>query len=413
MNDILTLDRPGIGIEPAPEASPEILRLVRGPRVIGELRGPHEGPTLLVVGSVHGNEPAGALALDRIFGRLEAAGLTEVNGRMTGLLGNRQALARKRRFLQHDLNRFWNVERVERLRARRGPLEAEAEELRELDQEIERLLREGEGRPVYLLDLHTTSGESSAFANLDDTLPNRRFALEFPVPLVVGIEEELAGTLANYLFERGFVTLGFEAGQHDDPTSVDRAEAAVWIALEAAGILPRGSRDEVAAARRLLAANRGDLPQVVEIRHRHEIRAGSGFEMRPGYRNFQVVRAGEFLARDARGEILAGETSRILMPLYQEQGEDGFFLVRPIRKFWLDLSTYLRQRRTERYLHYLPGVRAVRDEPNRFTVDRRYARWLARELFHLLGFRRRRALGRYLMMVRRPHDCPAERNPSC
>ena len=410
MNDVLTLEPPGGDVEIAPGISPEILRLVRGPRVIGELRGPQEGATLLVVGSLHGNEPSGALALDRVFGRLETAGLQEVRGRMVGLLGNRQALARRRRFLQHDLNRFWNVERVERLLRRDGPLEAEAEELRELGLEIERLLREGQGRPVYLLDLHTTSGDGTAFANLEDTLANRRFGLEFPVTVVVGIEEQLGGTLANYLFERGVVTLGFEAGQHDDPTSVDRAEAAIWIALEAAGVLPRGSRDEVAAARRLLQVNRGKQPHVVEVRHRQAVWPGSGFVMRPGYRNFQVVRADEVLAHDARGEIRAAETSRILMPLYQEQGEDGFFLVRPVRRFWLDLSSWLRQHRIERYLHLFPGVRAVPgepDEPERFTVDRRYARWLSLELFHLLGFRRRRELGRYLMMARRPYDEPS------
>lgn len=410
MNDVLTLHRPGVGIEDVPRASPEVVRLVRGPRVIGELRGPQEGPTLLVSGSLHGNEPAGALALDRIFGRLETAGLTEVRGRMVGLLGNRQALGRGRRFLQHDLNRFWSTERVARLRERTGLLEAEAEELRELDLEVERLLREGEGRPVFLLDLHTTSGQGPAFANLDDTLVNRRFALQFPVPLVVGLEEELAGTFTGYLSERGAVTLGFEAGQHDDPTSVDRAEAAVWIALEASGVLPRGSRPEAEEARRILAGNRGELPHVVEIRHRQAIRPGDGFVMRPGYRNFQEVDADELLAQDARSEIRAGFSSRILMPLYQELGEDGFFLVRPVWEFWLDLSAWLRRRRIERYLHLLPGVRAVPrepGEPERFTVDRRYARWLALELFHLLGFRRRRELGRYLMMIRRPYDEPS------
>lgn len=411
MNDVLTLHRPGVGFEDVQVTPPEILHLVRGPRVIGELRGPQEGATLLVSGSLHGNEPAGALALDRVFNRLEAAGLTKVRGRMVGLLGNRQALAKGRRFLQHDLNRFWVMDRIERLRGRTGPLEAEAEELRELDQEVERLLREGEGRPVYLLDLHTTSGQGPAFANLDDTLANRRFALHFPVPLVVGIEEELAGTFTNYLSERGVITLGFEAGQHDDPTSVDRAEAAIWIALEAAGILPRGSRPEAAEARRILATNRGDLPHVVEIRHRQAIRPGSGFVMQPGYRNFQAVEADELLAQDARGEIRADFSSRILMPLYQELGEEGFFLVRPVWKFWLDLSAGLRRRRVERYLHLLPGVKAVPREPGqpeRFTVDRRYARWLALELFHLLGFRRRRELGRYLMMIRRPYDEPSQ-----
>jgi predicted deacylase len=406
LNDVLTRSCLDFSeIEVAPEVSEDVRRLVHGPRVVGELRGGGAGgPTLICVGSVHGNEPSGALALDRIFTYLQTAGLTEVHGRMVGLLGNRRALAKNRRFLSQDLNRFWDPERAERLRTTGDRLEAEALELRELDHELERILRESEGHPVYLLDLHTTSGPGPAFGNLDDTLPNREFALKFPVPLVVGIEEEISGTLTNYAFELGVITLGFESGQHDDPTSIDRAEAAIWVALEASGVLPRGSRPEIAKAWQLLRTNRGELPHVVEIRHREAIRRGSGFQMRPGYRNLQAVKSGEIVASDHRGVMKIGEAALILMPLYQAQGDDGFFLVRPVRMMWLHLSTFLRRRRLGRFLHYLPGVRAIPDEPDRFSVNRRYARWFALELFHLLGFRRRGEFGRYLLLARRPHD---------
>lgn len=404
LNDMLSASWEGSEIAVADGVPDAVARIARGPRVMGELRTGKPGPTLICVGGVHGNEPAGVLGLDRIFQRLETAGLQDVCGRMVGLVGNRQALARNRRFLKHDLNRFWSPERCARLRRRSGPLEAEAEELRDLDKHLERLLAESEGQPVYFLDLHTTSGQGPAFANLDDTLPNREFALNFPVPLVVGIEEELAGTLTGYLFERGAMTLGFESGQHEDAHSVDLAEAAIWIALEASGILPRGSRAEVAEARRALDENRGGIPHVVEIRHRHGVQTGDGFKMRPGYRNFQNVRKGEVLAADNRGEMTSAESAMILMPLYQEQGEDGFFLVRRVHPFWLKLSAVVRQWHLERYLHLLPGVVPHAEEEGRFTVDRRYARWLALEIFHLLGFRRRGVAGPYLLMGRRPYD---------
>jgi succinylglutamate desuccinylase len=83
---------------------------------------------------------------------------------------------------------------------------------------------------------------------LDDSLPNRRFALSFPVPLVLGLEEELQGTMVFHWTAQGITCVAFEGGQHDDPRSVDRSEAAFWIALEAAALLPalgarrRGSR---------------------------------------------------------------------------------------------------------------------------------------------------------------------------
>ena len=37
-------------------------------------------------------------------------------------------------------------------------------------------------------------------------------------------------------FDRlGYMTLSFESGQHDDPESIDRAEGAIWMALEHVG----------------------------------------------------------------------------------------------------------------------------------------------------------------------------------
>lgn len=392
-------------IEELGGAVPEpVARLARGPRVLGDLRGRVDGPTLIAVGGLHGNEPAGALALQRLVRRLEAAPPDGLCGRLVALVGNRQALAQGCRFLRYDLNRFWTSERVERLRRSTDPLEAEAEELRDLDSAIEKILAARAGRPVYFLDLHTTSGAGAAFANLDDTLPNRAFALEFPVTLVVGIEEELGGTLASHLCDRGVITVGFESGQHREEAAVDRAEAAGWIALEAAGLLARGSRPEVAAARQLLAAHRGSRPHVVEVLHRHAISPGDEFRMLPGFHNFQPVRAGQVLACDHHGEIVAQHNGLLVMPLYQDQGEDGFFLVRQIHPMWLRLSRSVRRLSLDRYLHLLPGVHPNPALEDSYTIDRRYARWFALEIFHLLGYRRHGEAGRFVVMARRSHD---------
>jgi len=64
--------------------------------------------------------------------------------------------------------------------------------------------------------------------------------------------------------------------------------------------------------------------------------------MKEGYRGFQVIEAGETIALDKDGPVTAPERGRLLMPLYQEQGNDGFFLVRRVKRFWLRLSSVLR-----------------------------------------------------------------------
>jgi succinylglutamate desuccinylase len=78
----------------------------------------------------------------------------------------------------------------------------------------------------------------------------------------------------------------------------------------------------------ILQKSFAELPKVTRLVHAHHIKPGDMFNMRPGYANFQKVNAGEHLADDIRGAILATQTSRILMPLYQAQGSDGFFLIK-------------------------------------------------------------------------------------
>ena len=384
--------------------SPEPSRQAREPkppaqRVIADLGDPQLGPTVLCVGGIHGNEPAGVAALERVAARLAELDIA-LRGRWLALAGNLEALRQGCRFVDVDLNRLWTGEQLRRVRvASEGELIVEETEARELDVSIgDALARAGE---LFFLDLHTTSGNGPAFIVLDDTLPNRRFALGLAAPIVLGIEEELPGTLANYLSSRGVVTVGFEGGQHDDPASVDRSEAAIWLALETTGLLDGAGAAEVARARRELSPRQGHLPRVVEVRYRHAIESPDEFAMLSGHAGFEKVAAGAVIARDRDGDVHSPESGLLLMPLYQRQGEDGFFITRPVAMAWLRLSTLLRRLRLDRVAHWLPGVRRHSELPGAFIVDRHVARFLALELFHLLGFRRRERLGDRLVVSRR------------
>ena len=394
------LDTSPILTRDLPDASESSLR----PRLIGRIQGSPGEPTLLCLGSTHGNEPSGTLALERIFTALEQDP-TGLQGELVGLVGNRRALAAGQRFLENDLNRYWQPERVERLRTSDGNgLEAEDAELFELDREINKVLAQATGE-VFAMDLHTTSGLGPCFVVLDDSLKNREQALHVPSTVVVGLEEELSGTVTHHLADLGVTVFGFEAGQHDDPTSVDRAEAAIWITLESSGVLAVGCRPEPELGRQMLAQDRGSLPPVVEVRYRHAVRPQDGFEMAPGFINFQPVHIGLLLATDRHGDVRATRKGLILMPLYQKQGADGFFVVRPLQALWLGLSAKIRRGHWERFIHLLPGVKRNPDRPNSFVVDRKWARFLAPELFHLLGYRRSgSANDRFLVMTRRTEE---------
>jgi Succinylglutamate desuccinylase / Aspartoacylase family len=372
-------------------------------RVLGRINGGGPGSTLICVGGVHGNEPAGVLALQRVLDSLSASSI-HLRGDFVALTGNRQALGAGRRFLGTDLNRAWETDRIRKLRSNGGlgPC-PEDQELVDLLDAIEKVASEARGE-VFVLDLHTTSAAGGLFTTVADTLPNRRFAMAIPVPLILGLEELVDGTMLEYLGRRGFTTAVMEGGQHEDPQSVDRLEAGLWLAIAAAGLAAESDLPLAAESRKVLRRAAKGLPRALEMRHRYHVEPGDAFKMRPGYRSFDPIYLGEVVAFDHNGEVRAPSNSRILMPLYQEQGEDGFFLVRPFSAAWLHLSRILRAVGVDRILHWLPGVRRDPDTPGALVADRNVARWYALQLFHLLGYRKHLEEKDRLVVIKREYE---------
>lgn len=372
-------------------------------RVLGRVHGGRAGPTLICVAGIHGNEPAGVHALRRVLASLsDRAG--DMTGHFVALAGNLAALSEGRRFIDRDLNRAWTNDRLHALRGN-GKVDGcvEDQEQLELLAEFDDLLREARGS-VYALDLHTTSGPGGVFSAFTDSLPHRAFASAVPVPMIFGLEEQVDGTLLNLLSEHGLIAITVETGQHDERAAVDRAEAAIWIAVVAAGLLPDRLAPEATDGRKLLQRITGHLPRALEMRYRRAMVEGDGFSMEPGYSNFQEVVEGQVIARDEDGYVVVDEDARLLMPLYQEQGEDGFFLVREFQPFWMHVSYVLRRVGVSRFAHLLPGVDRVDGTDDEVLVDKTVARFFARQLFHLLGFRQIEDAGDRLVMRRRRFD---------
>jgi len=372
-------------------------------RILGRIAGrnPGRGAVVFFAG-LHGNEPAGITALRRLM-----TGLEQVRDKLAGevicLAGNLPALAMGKRFLSRDLNRLWTRNNVLQARDHAialDPATPELNEQRELLQVIDPLLASPPG-PLFFVDMHTTSSASVPFIAINDQLDNRRFALQFPVPGVLGLEEYLEGPMLSYLNETGHVALAFEAGQHEDIRSVEIHESFAWMALVVAGLLDKADVPEFDRHATRLAESANDIDGMYEVIHRHDVQADDRFAMNAGYANFARVARQEAVASDRNGPIHVDRRCRIFMPLYQSAGSDGFFLVRRIPGWALSLSAVLRKINFENMLVLLPGVSRSPERPDTLVVNRQIARFLAKELFHLLGYRRKKSEGDVMLFSRR------------
>lgn len=286
-------------------------------RVLMAFRGEAPGPTLVAVAAIHGNEPAGIQALERLGDRLRAAGGIR-RGAVVGLLGNRRAAALERRYLDRDLNRIWELSPAEAAAFREG------RERRELTRALADLRRTGPG-PLHVVDLHTTSGRGPAFTIVPASPWGRAEADALPIPRITEVFSSLRGTFGGWLDRHRIPNLILEAGAHQDPDSPARAEAVLRILAERLGLAgPRWlDTDE---ARRFLGRDVEGIPPVLRVRYRHGIAPSDPFQMEPEFGNLEWVQRGTLLAHHRGEPVRAPLGGWLLFPLYQKQGEDGFLL---------------------------------------------------------------------------------------
>jgi predicted deacylase len=374
-------------------------------RIIGKFGGEGPGPTVICIGGLHGNEPAGVLALRRVLDQLEK-NKTPFRGRLIAVAGNLMALAKGVRFIDQDLNRIWRPGDIDKLISggnTASATDAEEAERRDLINVFVQSCSKKRS-PVYFLDLHTTSSVGSPFITIADTLRNRAFALKYPVPIILGIEERLDSTLLNYINDLGYIAVGFEAGQHYDPDSVENCVAALWITLVNAGCIDQADSPQFEKnISKLKLAARGEYG-VYEVRYRHGIENDGAFLMEPGFRNFKRIKKGDLLARSGGREIKSQENGNIFMPLYQKQGVDGFFVIKKINPAWLNISAFLRKLHLESVLTSLPGVQGVRGQYDTIIVNENIARWYVIDFLHLLGYRRKTLENGKLIARKRAFD---------
>lgn len=304
------------------DEQPETSAPVR--RTIALVRGARPGPLVVVVGGLHGNEPAGIAAAEVVARQLAPLG-ARLAGAFLAVRGNLEAGKQGVRFLDRDLNRLWLAEQVAAARTGVPPRFVEEREMQDFLAVVDGVVDEGPA-PVVVLDLHSTSAHGPPFAILADTPLNRALAAALPVPLIFGVEEVVQGALVSYCAGRGHRAVVFEGGQHSEQRTAHLHEAMIWTTLEAAGALGADDVPERARHRAELEAASEGCPRSVRVAYRHMRSQGDRFKMVDAFRHFHPVCQGDVLATDRSGPIRAGLTGYLMMPSYQDPGDDGFFL---------------------------------------------------------------------------------------
>jgi len=296
-------------------------------RIIGSYGDLNSDRLLVVLAGVHGNEHAGVKACERIFQTIESSQLPLYGG-FIALKGNVRALETNQRFVHRDLNRMWNQTQIAHVKnADRSTLNSEELEQRELLSLLEALIdRRPRSLPFLFIDLHTTSADGGHFSIVNSNPLSIIFAKSIGVPFIKGLERVIKDTTLQIFSEHEYAAIAFEAGQHRDERSVRRMECAIWILLYQMQIVHLTS-DQLEAYRAELRPQK-PVPLELSFEYKHTIDPNATFRMNPGFSNFDFIQQSQSLAVENDTVVTSPMDGYMLMPLYQPQGEDGFFIVK-------------------------------------------------------------------------------------
>ena len=287
------------------------------------------GPSLVVLGAVHGNEVCGAHAIVRAIDDLTHGRLRLLRGRLTLVpVANPLAFAQATREGQRNLNR--------RFLPQPDPQDYEDR----ITHQLAPLLAQHE----VLLDLHSFHTPGDPFAmvgprnNSGAREPFARAAEEMALARALGAQQVVEGWLEvydraaglrgelpddegigtnEYMRSQGGYAVTIECGQHEDPEAIDVATRAIHGALAHLELahVPAPPRFAGPAAR---------LKDVV-------LRESPADRLAQDWHSFDAVQAGDVIAHRADGTPVAAPYAGCVLFTHPEAevGQELFYLAEP------------------------------------------------------------------------------------
>jgi len=341
-------------------------------------KGKHK-PSIFFFCCTHGNEIAGFKALNQLFDNLyELENHVEAN--IYGIIGNREAHEKNMRYIDTDLNRIWTRDNLLQIDQKMRKAH-EFRELKSIYQIIEEKSMDKTGE-LYFVDLHTTSSQSKPFIVMNDSLKNIKFTSGLGVSVIIGVERFISGSMLDFFNERGYVSFAFEGGRHNDQDAVYAIEDFCIKILMRTKSLAKNGVKMIKQKIKLKPS------KFYEMKYRHKINKHDEFQMLNGYKNFQPVKKGEKLAMHNQKIVKSPNNYTIFMPLYQQQGEDGFFFIKSITSLKLKLISLIRKSKFQNSL--ISGNYIEEKNKNQIIVNKTNLKPYQVQLLNLLGFRKRK-----------------------
>lgn len=305
--------------------SPKLLKkqeiLAFEDRILGNYHSGEKGKTIVFMCGIHGNELSGKKALKKIFSYLENNKI-DIRGNIIGIQGNLKAIEKKERYIDVDLNRIWTKKTINEVKKGKIKDVYEYKELIKIHDIIDVILKKKKKKDVIIIDLHNTSSASGLFTVINNT-KDFKLASAIQIPVITKLFNKVKGSFSQYYNSKNISTIVFEGGAIGDPASTNNHEIGIFKILESCGVIKKEDTPNFITNR----SNSKTKKSLYKVKYIHLISESDNFLMKPNVINFQNIKKGEVLGSDKNGDVKSPFDGKILMPLYQEQGTEGFYII--------------------------------------------------------------------------------------
>lgn len=273
------------------------------------------GPKVVFFGSIHGNEPSGRAAIERLFFDLSSGFIKLKNGSVTLGRGNRIAINANKRYVQYNLNRLFKNEYAE-------DMDMNSYEFKRA-QELKTVLEDAD----YFLDLHSASIANEPFVIVE------KQHVDFFSKLGIGkmitgwskfSDSTIAGDTENFANNHGVVSATLESGSHFDINSYDLAYETVIKMLINLGMI------DINFDLHKLTSQKSETYEMMFV----QTKEYNDFKYVDEPKPFQLYKSGEVIAIQNSQPIIVHEDLYILLPTKNLEnvkiGEEVYYLGRLI-----------------------------------------------------------------------------------
>ena len=291
-------------------------------RVIGNYHSNNEN-IIIFIASIHGNETSGSIALKKFFQEVRDSNI-KMEGTVIGLIGNMAAAKNNMRYIDCDMNRIWTNNIIN---SKINNHTNEKKELLMLKELIDKIIALKKKKNITIIDLHNTSSPNGVFTIVNN-LREKNLANSLKIPTINNLFSKVKGSLAAYYSDKGIASIVFEGGAIGDPASINNHEAGIWKILEKRNFITKNLIPKQALRNKKEMRDFSDKTTgFYEVKYIYKIKEKEDFIMNPNMQNFEKLKKGQSIARNQDGPITAPMNGYLLMPLYQKQGKEGFYII--------------------------------------------------------------------------------------